>query len=85
MSLSCEDTNTAPRSFSATGLLFRPLVRFGAAISGGYLRLSETAATWRARLRQRQQLQELSEHVLKDIGISRCDVFRESTKYFWHE
>ena len=85
MSLSCPDTNTPQRSFAATGWLLRLFVRFGASIVGGYLRLSDTTAMWRSRLRQRQALQELSEHVLKDIGISRCDVFRESTKYFWHE
>jgi len=85
MSLSCPDTNTAERSFGATARLFRPFARFGAAIVGSYLRISDTTAMWRSRLRQRQALQELSDHVLKDIGISRCDVFRESTKYFWHE
>jgi uncharacterized protein YjiS (DUF1127 family) len=85
MSLSCPDTNTPERSFAATGWLLRPFARFGASIVGGCLRLSDTTAMWRSRLRQRRQLQELSDHVLKDIGISRCDVFRESTKYFWHE
>jgi uncharacterized protein YjiS (DUF1127 family) len=85
MSLSCPDTNTPERSFAATGRLFRPFARFAASIVGGYLRLSETTSMWRSRLRQRRELQELSDHVLKDIGISRCDVFRESSKYFWHE
>ena len=85
MSVSCEETNTPQRSLRAAGFLFRPFARFSAAISASYLRLSETSAMWRARLRQRRELQELSDHVLKDIGISRCDVFRESTKYFWHE
>lgn len=85
MSVSCPDTNTPERSFAATGLLLRPFARFAAAIASRYLRLSETTAAWRSRLRQRRELQELSDHVLKDIGISRCDVFRESTKYFWHE
>ena len=85
MSLSCPDTNTSERNVAATGWLLRPFARFGAAIVGSYLRISDTTAMWRARLRQRRELQELSDHVLKDIGISRCDVFRESTKYFWHE
>ena len=49
------------------------------------MRFSDATSAWQARLRQRRELQELSDHVLKDIGISRCDVFRESTKYFWHE
>jgi len=85
MSVSCPDTNTSQRGFGATGRLFRPFVRFSAALVNRYVWFSETASMWQARLRQRRQLQELSDHVLKDIGISRCDVFRESTKHFWHE
>ena len=85
MSVSCPDTNTPQRIFGSTGRLFRPFVRFSAAIANRYLRISEAASMWQARLRQRRELQELSDHVLKDIGMSRCDVFRESTKYFWHE
>ncbi len=85
MSVSCPDTNTSQRSFAATGRLLRPIARISAAIANRYMRFSDAASMWQARLRQRRALQELSDHVLKDIGISRCDVFRESTKHFWHE
>jgi uncharacterized protein YjiS (DUF1127 family) len=49
------------------------------------LRLSETAWIWRARARSRRDLARFSDHMLKDIGISRADVYRESSKPFWRE
>jgi len=41
--------------------------------------------TWLERARQRQALLALDEWVLKDIGLSRADVMRESDKPFWRE
>ena len=49
------------------------------------VRLSEAAWTWRARTRSRGDLTRLSDNVLKDIGLSRADVYRESSKPFWRE
>ena len=37
------------------------------------------------RARQRQALRALDDWVLKDIGLSRADVMRESDKPFWQE
>ncbi|MCB1761437.1 MAG: DUF1127 domain-containing protein [Gammaproteobacteria bacterium] len=34
---------------------------------------------------QRRQLCNLSDHLLKDIGISRVDALREAHKHFWQE
>lgn len=39
---------------------------------------------WRARARSRQKLCELSDHLLKDIGLRREDVGHEFPKPFWH-
>lgn len=36
-----------------------------------------------ARARQRRQLRELSDHILKDMGISQVDALREACKPFW--
>jgi len=83
MSLTCPDTNT--RRSLASGRLFRSFARFGTAFALRYSRIGETMQLWLVRKRQRRALQELSEHMLKDIGISRCDVYRESSKFFWHE
>jgi uncharacterized protein YjiS (DUF1127 family) len=38
---------------------------------------------WRVRARSRQQLRELSDHLLKDIGLRREDVGYEFPKPFW--
>ena len=38
---------------------------------------------WHERSRQRRQLAEFDERMLRDIGIRRDDVVVESTKPFW--
>jgi uncharacterized protein YjiS (DUF1127 family) len=51
------------------------------------LRLLERAAdlvlAWQERAQQRRQLETLSDHMLRDIGLTRADVLAESTKRFW--
>jgi uncharacterized protein YjiS (DUF1127 family) len=50
---------------------------------GGWLR---TLETWIDRSHQRTQLGELAElndYLLKDIGVSREEAFREAAKPFW--
>jgi uncharacterized protein YjiS (DUF1127 family) len=42
-----------------------------------------TLGIWYERSRQRRALWALDDHMLKDIGISRADVFRETRKPFW--
>jgi uncharacterized protein YjiS (DUF1127 family) len=38
---------------------------------------------WRERVQQRRQLQLLNDHMLRDIGLTRADVFAEASKPFW--
>lgn len=38
---------------------------------------------WRCRHRSRHQLKMMSDHMCKDIGISRADAWREGRKPFW--
>ena len=38
---------------------------------------------WRERAQQRRDLQSLSDHMLRDIGLTRADVFAEASKPFW--
>jgi uncharacterized protein YjiS (DUF1127 family) len=40
-------------------------------------------ANWIERSRQRKALSGLTEHELRDIGITRCEAARESDKPFW--
>ncbi|HEY2890680.1 MAG TPA: DUF1127 domain-containing protein [Dongiaceae bacterium] len=84
MSLSCEDTNANPRA-DGIARMFHPFARFGAMLASPFARFNETLQLWRGRRRERLALGELSDYMLKDIGISRCEVFRETTKHFWHE
>jgi uncharacterized protein YjiS (DUF1127 family) len=43
----------------------------------------ETLLHWQERSRERVQLQQLDEHMLHDIGLSRADVAHECDKPFW--
>ena len=38
---------------------------------------------WIERRRQRQALQDLDDHFLKDIGVSRAAAMQEASKPFW--
>jgi uncharacterized protein YjiS (DUF1127 family) len=40
-------------------------------------------ARWHDRRRGRRMLMEMDAHLLKDIGISRADAYREWRKPFW--
>ena len=45
--------------------------------------LLSRALLWLEVRRQRRQLQGLSDAMLRDIGLSRADAERESTRPFW--
>jgi uncharacterized protein YjiS (DUF1127 family) len=47
------------------------------------VRMVEAVMAWHHRARQRRVLMELSDHLLRDIGISRADAFAEATRPFW--
>ena len=40
---------------------------------------------WEERARQRRQLLRLDDHLLKDMGMSRADAYREAHKPFWRD
>jgi len=39
--------------------------------------------TWRRRANERQTLVTMSDAMLRDIGITRCDAMNEASKPFW--
>ena len=53
----------------------------------GLIRLAGHANAWLAwrlqRRRSRLDLLELTDHQLKDLGLSRCDAHREGIRPFW--
>ncbi len=46
-------------------------------------RALDTLLLWQERSRQRHALAQLSDRMLRDIGISRADVAAECAKPFW--
>ena len=38
---------------------------------------------WRERMRQRRALAQLDDRLLDDIGLTRDDARRETSKWFW--
>lgn len=44
---------------------------------------SELLARWLDAARSRQTLDELDEHLLRDIGLTRDEARREARKFFW--
>jgi uncharacterized protein YjiS (DUF1127 family) len=48
-----------------------------------WYRVKRNFAGWQNRMRSRQELAGLSDAALRDIGVTRCDVYREARKPFW--
>lgn len=64
----------------------RPSVRAAVVVPGGRLAQAyDQVLSWLERARQRRQLAELGDHMLKDIGLTRADVEAETSKPFWRE
>jgi uncharacterized protein YjiS (DUF1127 family) len=73
----------SPRERSSLALLpalaWFAVRRFG----DGAGRVAEVALTWLERSRQRRQLGQLSDYMLRDIGLTRIDAWAEAKKPFW--
>jgi len=48
-------------------------------------RIPHTVSVWVMRVESRHALAMLSDHVLRDIGLTRNDVDRELLKPFWRD
>jgi uncharacterized protein YjiS (DUF1127 family) len=59
----------------------RPAERLRAALSWGIL----TLLRWQELARQRRALAALSDHMLKDLGLTRVDALREAGRPFWDD
>lgn len=49
------------------------------------IQIWDTVATWRQRLYERAALQSLDDRLLRDVGLTRADVWHECRKKFWEE
>jgi uncharacterized protein YjiS (DUF1127 family) len=59
------------------------LPKLSVAMMAGVQRVVRNVLEWNERIRQRQALAELDDHLLKDIGISRTAAAAEVSQPFW--
>ena len=60
-----------------------PTINFRTHRMFNWNKIRQRIAEWQHRSRSRQELESLSDATLRDIGITRCDVHRETHKPFW--
>jgi len=48
-------------------------------------KVSLTIGTWAARSKDRNQLAQMSDRMLTDIGLNRVDIAIEVNKFFWQK
>lgn len=53
------------------------------ALGGAVAAIVARTLAWRDRARQRRALLRLDDRLLRDIGLTRCDVQSEAGKPFW--
>ena len=58
-------------------------VRHARSWSRAVARAIDLLLVWQQRARDRRQLESLSDHMLRDIGLTRADVYAEASKPFW--
>jgi len=68
---------------SARGRRQSASARHAAALAAWSRRVGDTLLQCLERCRQRRALGSLSDHMLKDLGLSRSDAGRETGKRFW--
>ena len=61
----------------------RGLVRRARIWSRAVGRAIDLLLVWQQRSRDRRQLESLSDYMLRDIGLTRADVYAEASKPFW--
>lgn len=72
------ETLTTRRLYDAV-----PALRLRAEPRRTLRRMLDVLLTWHERHRQRRDLAGLTDHMLRDIGLSRADVAIEADKPFW--
>ena len=77
----------APATLAATAALpfvgSWPQASLGWSLGRAPARIAEAALAWHERARQRRALLQLSDHMLRDIGIARAEAVGEADKPFW--
>ncbi len=66
----------------AGGAIVTPLRAFGK-VRRVTVKCLKMVMVWQERAEQRHALSELNERMLKDIGVSNADAYKEARKPFW--
>lgn len=74
-----------PGSASPPGSARAPRANLAARLAAALGAAFEALLLWQERSRERRQLREMSDHLLKDLGLSRADIEKESSKPFWRD
>ena len=81
----CIDTISDDFASREPSFTWEGWIRAGIKLVGREMvRTTDILSAWHERARQRRTLATLSDHSLKDIGLSRSDAWAESQKPFWH-
>lgn len=63
----------------------QPIAGFWQHLGKFLQRIGKTITRWDQLAQQRQQLREMDDRLLKDIGLSSADVERIASKRFWDD
>jgi uncharacterized protein YjiS (DUF1127 family) len=66
----------------ANSATIKPLRAFGK-VRRVVVKCLQSIVIWQERAEQRHALSELNERMLKDIGVSHSDAYKEMRKPFW--
>lgn len=75
--------HTINTKLTSTGSAASKSLRAFARVRRFIVNILQILVIWQERVEQRNALRELGEHVLKDIGVSHADAYKESRKPFW--
>jgi uncharacterized protein YjiS (DUF1127 family) len=73
-----DDRASAPRWYRAL-----PEVRLRSAVRPGLARLAQRLLAWNDRTRERRELMELSDEMLRDLGLPSAAESRQAARPFW--
>ncbi|HEX6981049.1 MAG TPA: DUF1127 domain-containing protein [Alphaproteobacteria bacterium] len=57
--------------------------RTGSLLKSGAIAAADSVTDWQERARARHELGRIDDRVLRDIGLTRLDIARETAKPFW--
>jgi uncharacterized protein YjiS (DUF1127 family) len=77
--------HTHPASGATLNLPAVPVAHRSGATQSLFARAIAVLQAWVRRSRGRDDLAELDEHLLRDIGLTRSQVENERSKFFWQE